>query len=103
MLSRSDLLGVLDDIVPRTPTLPPIAVRPHVFFLPERPPLVPNAEVAGVRWVQLDHLLQPETYQPARLEIRGELRDFPAYRLDESIVWGMTERILTTFLAEIRS
>jgi hypothetical protein len=26
------------------------------------------------------------------------MRTFPAYRLDEDIVWGMTERILTPFV-----
>lgn len=101
-LDRADLLGGLDDVVPRTPVLPPIAVRPFVFGLAERPPLTLNPEVAGVRWVHLDHLLHPETYHSARLEIRGEPRDFPAYRVDESIVWGMTERILTGLLAQLR-
>jgi 8-oxo-dGTP pyrophosphatase MutT (NUDIX family) len=101
-LGRADLLGGLDDVVPRTPVLPPIAVRPFVFGLAERPPLTPNPEVAAVRWVHLDHLLHPETYHSARLEIRGEPREFPAYRVDESIVWGMTERILTGLLAQLR-
>lgn len=102
-LDRAELLGGLDDVVPRTPVLPPIAVRPFVFGLPERAALTPNPEVAGVRWVLLDHLLHPETYHSARLEIRGEPRDFPAYRVDESIVWGMTERILTSLLGQIRA
>jgi 8-oxo-dGTP pyrophosphatase MutT (NUDIX family) len=101
-LDRTDLLGGLDDVVPRTPVLPPIAVRPFVFGLAERPPLTPNPEVAAVRWVHVDHLLHPETYHSARLEIRGEPRDFPAYRVDEAIVWGMTERILTGLLAQLR-
>jgi hypothetical protein len=100
--ARAELLGGLHDVVPRTQVLPPIAVRPFVFGLGERPPLMPNPEVAGVRWVHLDHLLHPETYHSARLEIRGEPRDFPAYRVDESIVWGMTERILTGLLVQLR-
>jgi 8-oxo-dGTP pyrophosphatase MutT (NUDIX family) len=102
-LDRGDLLGGLDDVVPRTPVLPPIAVRPFVFGLADRPEVTPNPEVAGVRWVHLDHLLHPETYHSARLEIRGEPREFPAYRVDESIVWGMTERILTGLLAQLRA
>ncbi len=101
-LDRGDLLGGLDDVVPRTPVLPPIAVRPFVFGLADQPELTPNPEVAGVRWVHLDHLLHPETYHSARLEIRGEPREFPAYRVDESIVWGMTERILTGLLDQLR-
>jgi len=101
-LRRADLLGSLDDIITRTPALPPIAVRPYVFVLPGRPPLIPNAEVAAAHWVHLDHLLHPETYRSVRLEIRGERRVVAAYRLDDAIVWGMTERILTTLLEHLR-
>jgi 8-oxo-dGTP pyrophosphatase MutT (NUDIX family) len=102
LLAPADLIGSLDDVVPRTPHLPPIAVRPYVFALPERPPLVPNQEVAGTRWVHLDHLLHPDTYHSARLDISGEVRDMPAYRVEEAIVWGMTERILTSLLDGLR-
>jgi 8-oxo-dGTP pyrophosphatase MutT (NUDIX family) len=101
-LDRADLLGSLDDVVPRTPVLPPVAVRPYVFSLPQRPPLTPNPEVAAIKWVLLDHLMHPETYHSARLDIRGEPRDVPAYRLEEAIVWGMTERILTELLDQLR-
>ncbi len=101
-LGRANLLGTLDDVVPRIQALPPIAVRPYVFLLAERPPLTLNPEVAAVRWVHLDHLLHPETFHSARLDVHGERRDVPAYRLDDSIVWGMTERILTGLLDQLR-
>ncbi len=94
-LSRDALVGSLDDVVPRTPVLPPVAVRPYVFSLAERPALVPNPEVASARWAELDRLLHPETYQTVEFDIRGERREFQAYRLEEAVVWGMTERILT--------
>ena len=102
-LAREDLIGGLDDVVPRTPVLPPIAVRPFVFTLPERPALTPNSEVAGTRWVLIDHLLHPETYHSARVDIRGAPRDFPAYQVEESIIWGMTERIVTALLEQLRA
>jgi 8-oxo-dGTP pyrophosphatase MutT (NUDIX family) len=101
-LTPADLLGSLDDVVPRTPVLPPIAVRPFVFSLPERPALHPNSEVAAFRWAELDHLLLPQTYQTVQLDIRGERRDFPAYRLEEAVVWGMTERILTSLIEHLQ-
>ena len=100
-LARSDLLGSLDDVVPRTPVLPPVAVRPYVFALPERPPLTLNPEVATFRWVYLDRLLHPETYHTVRLVIRGEDRDVAAYEIEDAVVWGMTERILTSLLAQV--
>jgi 8-oxo-dGTP pyrophosphatase MutT (NUDIX family) len=101
-LRPGDLIGTLDDVVPRTPVLPPIAVRPHVFALSHRPALTLNPEVAGARWVPLELLLDPGTQDSVRLDIRGESREFPAYRLDDSIVWGMTERILSSLLQHLR-
>jgi 8-oxo-dGTP pyrophosphatase MutT (NUDIX family) len=101
-LERRHLLGALDDVVPRTPVLPPIAVRPYVFALAHRPLLSLNPEVAAARWVPLDLLLHPDTYNSVQLDIRGESRDFPAFRLDDSIVWGMTERIVSSLLVHLR-
>lgn len=101
-LTRSTLIGSLDDVVPRTPVLPPIAVRPYVFALPQRPALALNPEVAAARWVLLDHLLHPETYHSVRIQIRGANRDVPAYQLEDAIVWGMTERVVTNLLAQVR-
>ena len=97
-LEPADLAGSLDDVVPRTPVLPPIAVRPYVFILPARPSLRLNPEVAATRWVALDHLLHSDTYHTVELEIRGAARRFPAYRVEEGIVWGMTERIISSLL-----
>lgn len=101
-LGRQHFLGTLDDVVPRTPVLPPIAVRPYVFALRQRPPLSLSTEVAAVRWVPVDLLLHPDTYNSVRLDIRGESREFPAYRVEDSIVWGMTERILSSLLLHLR-
>jgi 8-oxo-dGTP pyrophosphatase MutT (NUDIX family) len=103
LLAPGDLLGRLDDVIPRSPVLPAVAVRPYVFSLPSRPPVRPNHEVAAYRWIYLDHLLHPDTYHSVRLDIRGESRDVPAYALDEAVVWGMTERILTELLLQLRT
>ena len=37
-LAREHLAGTLDDVVPRTPVLPPMVVRPFAFSLPARQP-----------------------------------------------------------------
>jgi 8-oxo-dGTP pyrophosphatase MutT (NUDIX family) len=101
-LGSEHMVGTLDDVVPRTPVLPPVAVRPYVFVLPRRPQLSLNPEVAGARWVPLDLLLHPDTYNSVRFDIRGESREFPAYHLDDSVVWGMTERIVSSLLLHLR-
>jgi 8-oxo-dGTP pyrophosphatase MutT (NUDIX family) len=96
--TRAQLVGSLDDVVPRTPVLPPIAVRPYVFTLPARPVLQLNPEVAAARWVALDHLLDAGAQETFETNIRGERRQFAAYRVDEGIVWGLTERIVSDLL-----
>jgi len=101
-LRPQDLIGGLPDVIPRTPVLPPIAVRPFVFLLPERPAMRLNAEVAQAGWVPVDYLLRPDTHHPVQLEVAGQSRQVQAYQLENAIIWGMTERILTSFLADVR-
>jgi 8-oxo-dGTP pyrophosphatase MutT (NUDIX family) len=101
-LSRNDLAGRLEDVVPRTPVLPPIAVRPFVFLPPARLSFVLNPEVASARWVPLDDLLRPDGHHPVRLEVGGQSREVPAFELEDAIVWGMTERILSRLLQHLR-
>jgi 8-oxo-dGTP pyrophosphatase MutT (NUDIX family) len=98
-LTREDLAGSLEDVIPRTPVLPPIAVRPHVFILPAQPAVIPNDEVASVQWVTIDHLLRSVTHHTVRLDVDGESRQVQAYQLEDGIVWGMTERILTDLIS----
>lgn len=97
-LTLATRLGVLDDLYPRTPTLPPVLVRPFVFSLAAAPPLVISDEVDRAFWVSLARLVEPSVRREVKFLIRGEERIFPAYDLGEDVIWGMTERILTPFL-----
>jgi 8-oxo-dGTP pyrophosphatase MutT (NUDIX family) len=100
-LAGAERLGVLDDLYPRTPTLPPVLVRPYVFALDKNPPLALSDEVARAFWVSLPHLMEPAVRREVKLWHRGEERIFPAYDLGDDVIWGMTERILTPFLERI--
>jgi 8-oxo-dGTP pyrophosphatase MutT (NUDIX family) len=101
-LSREAFLGALADVVPRTPTLPPIAVRPFLLAVPSPPALILNSEVAAATWVSLDELLRPGAHQQVYLDIQGQSREVWAYVLEAGVVWGMTERILTTLADHLR-
>jgi 8-oxo-dGTP pyrophosphatase MutT (NUDIX family) len=101
-LTPADLLGNLEDVVPRTPVLPPIAVRPYVFLVSSPPPISLNPEVTASSWVPLSRLLRPDAHHPVRLEVAGQSRVVPAYELEDGIVWGMTERILTALLNHLQ-
>ena len=97
-LSRVAPLGVLDDLTPRTPTLPPLLVRPFVFVLDQQVPLTLNPEIAGAWWVALERFLRPGVYGPIEYQRYGTLIRSAGYHLDVGVLWGMTERILTPLL-----
>lgn len=97
-LTSAERLGPLDDLYPRTPTLPPVVVRPFVFALGRRPALVPSDEVQRAFWLPLSRLGEAGVRRAITLTLRGVERTFPAYLIDDELIWGMTERILTPFL-----
>ncbi|HEX9279275.1 MAG TPA: CoA pyrophosphatase [Gemmatimonadales bacterium] len=97
-LRGATLLGALDDLQPRTPTLPPVVVRPYVFAVPTRPTLATSDEVQRVFWIPFRRLGEPGVRREVTLTLRGGQRTFPAYDLGEDVIWGMTERILTPFV-----
>ena len=98
-LTRVERLGQLNDMNPRTPTLPPIYVRPFVFALPAMPNLTLSAEeVQRAFWVPLARFTEAGVRQDFTLVVAGVERTFPAYRLGDDVIWGMTERIITPFI-----
>ena len=97
-LSGAERLGVLDDLYPRTPALPPVVVRPFVFALARRSPLVPSDEVQRAFWLPLGRLSEPGVRREVTLTLRGAVRVLPAYVVDDEMIWGMTERIVTPFV-----
>ena len=101
-LRSAERLGVLDDLAPVTPTLPRVLVRPFVFaLLPPRPDLVTDEEVQRAFWVPLARLAQPGTRRDVTRVVRGVERTFPAYVVDNEVIWGMTERILTPLITRL--
>lgn len=101
-LTRAEQLGALDDVNPRSNNLPPIVVRPFVFALEERPPITPQpTEVQFAFWVPFKTLLDPATRTQITVTLRGVPRTFTAFNVNGEIIWGMTERILRSFLERI--
>jgi 8-oxo-dGTP pyrophosphatase MutT (NUDIX family) len=98
---RSDalLLGVLDDLSPRTIRLPAVVVRPFVFLMTEMREVVLTPEVADSFWVPLSVLLDRSVWRDTPVRIPGdvEISRF-AFHHRGYVVWGMTERILSGLL-----
>ncbi len=97
-LSGAGLLGRLDDSAPRSQALPPVIVRPFVFFLDCRQAVRLNHEVAEAAWIPLEQLLRPGVYRSFEFDAAGTRMLLPGYHLEPGVVWGMTERILTPLL-----
>jgi len=98
-LRDAQILGRLDDIAPRSRSLPPIIVRPFVAFVSPDVVLTNSREVAAAYWVPLALLRAPESQIEHMVpHSEGEAR-FPAFGLHGQVVWGLTERIVRQLLA----
>jgi ADP-ribose pyrophosphatase YjhB (NUDIX family) len=88
------LLGVLDDVSPRTPYLPPLVVTPYVFAVAEALTAHPGPEVDAAVWLRVRDLFDPGLRRPFRLSLPGEAREFEAIVVGDYTIWGLTERVL---------
>lgn len=95
------LLGTLDELHPRTPTLPPIIVRPHVVVAYAPEPLTLSDEVAGSFWVPLDHFAAPGVDRLSTVTARDRTLVVPSFVVDGHTIWGMTERIVRQLLSRL--
>lgn len=93
------LVGPVEPVWPQSARAPRIVVRPFVFAVPAETEAVPNEEVDAAVWIPLHELLGPGAVTEHLLEIEGigPMR-FPAFGARGYVVWGLTHRILTTFL-----
>ncbi len=95
------LLGSLDDLMPRSPTLAPIIIRPYLALVRADVSLVPSHEVAVAFWVPLSQLRAPESWGMGDVDVRGTTRRVSVFEYGGHIVWGLTERVLRQFLSYI--
>ncbi len=98
--AHGELLTRLDDVPTHTTGL---VVRPFVWAVPDPPGLVPNEEVDEVHWVELASLMRGERDTTFELDWKGERLRFPAYRVEDRVVWGLTYRMLQILFAHLRA
>ena len=93
------ILGTLDDLSPRTPTLPPLVIRPFVAAVRTDVGITPSPEVAESFWVPVAALRQASAWGRAVVPIRnvGE-REVDVFRPGTYTVWGLTHRVIQQFL-----
>src|SRR5437763_14159425 len=98
-LSREGIvIGVLDDLRPRTVRLPAVVVRPYVAVLERREPLELSPEVALAFWIPFDTLAHKESWRDDVVSARGMQINARVFKHEDHVIWGMTERILAQLL-----
>ena len=97
-LERDWCRAQLDDLVPLTPTLPPIIVRPFVFQVAEAAQPGISSEVTHSTWLPLAAMLTEGVFGARTIEVRGVPRVVDGYQLEAGFLWGMTERIVSPIL-----
>lgn len=86
--------GALDDVSPRTPFLPVLVVRPHLFTVAAVSPLRAGDEADAALWIPASELFDPTRQTLFSLPLPDGVRQFPAIAVGEHVIWGLTERIL---------
>ncbi len=99
-LPASALLGALDDLAPSVPRVPPLVIRPYVFGVEERPAARVSDEVAETMWLPLAEL--PACEGKPRSACAASRPRSTASRDGGVVIWGLTYRILSGFLAPDR-
>src|SRR6266403_1635424 len=92
------VIGVLDDLRPRTVRLPAIVVRPYLALVDRDDPLRLSQEVALAFWLPFTALEQSEFWHEETVSARGIQINARVFRHQEHVIWGMTERILAQLL-----
>ncbi len=92
------VIGVLDDLRPRTVRLPAVVVRPFVAVLERSEPLELSPEVALAFWIPFGTLAHKEAWREDTVFARGVQINARVFRHEDHVIWGMTERILAQLL-----
>lgn len=97
--SHGAIVGQLNDLRPMTIRLPAVIVRPFVALVHSHSDPVLSPEVAASFWVPLPHLHDATAWRDATVTAGGNQFTRRGFHHEQFVVWGMTERILSGFLA----
>jgi len=101
LVAHGQILGRLDELRARGDGRPlNLIVSPFVFALTAPVDLTLNAhEVDSAVWVPLRFLRQREAQGSMRFTLAGQEMDFSTFVYQGHTIWGLTHRILTSFLS----
>ncbi|MEP7336475.1 MAG: CoA pyrophosphatase [Acidobacteriota bacterium] len=97
--SRDRFIGQLPLIVPANPGLPRIEITPLVALAPRNLTMTLSGEVGATFWIPVQQLQRDGLSATHSFRYGDLLFKRSAYPTEGGLVWGITERILTDFLA----
>jgi len=77
-----------------------IEVVPVLFMLNEDVQVRANEEVVSYMWADLGKLASEEAKSAYAIDSGGDMKEVPAYRVGEFVVWGLTYKIISTLVGE---
>jgi 8-oxo-dGTP pyrophosphatase MutT (NUDIX family) len=99
-VARDRFVGRLSEIHPRSAHLPSIGVTPFVAWLPRRPEVRENHELAGHLWVPLDALRSARN-RSTLVRRQPVERVFPTIEYAGAVIWGLTLAIIDEFVQRL--
>jgi 8-oxo-dGTP pyrophosphatase MutT (NUDIX family) len=97
-LAQAEALGSLDEIHAMARMRPMnLTITPFVFRL--REPFEPalSDEVTSLHWLPLAELLGPARRSTMDYAHQGVAMQFPCFRVDDLVIWGLTYRMFMSF------
>lgn len=96
---QARLIGPIDELqgVARGRHLP-LVISPFVFALEQPVDPRPNHEVQSILWVPLGFLAEPNNESIVEYFINGQPMRLPAFIYQDRTIWGLTFRMIRSFL-----
>lgn len=99
----SAVLGALDEVRPSHRRRFSIVIAPFVAVVPPETRAIPApAEVETALWVPLPHLASDAAVDEILIDLEEGSTAFPALSYQDYVIWGLTHRIITGFMAVAR-
>ena len=90
LLDRCRFLGVME--TQRSTPRPEMKILPFVILLEHEPSIKLNEELERFVWISLKELVQHKGI------VKFSFGEFPAYIIGNTVIWGLTYRILEKFI-----
>jgi 8-oxo-dGTP pyrophosphatase MutT (NUDIX family) len=101
LLNGGSFIGRLPVITPNHHLLPRIEIAPFVAIAPAIFSIQLNHEVDNVFWVPVSQLKRTGLSGEFRMKFGDVIKKWPAYPSEGGPIWGITERIITSFLSSL--